>query len=77
MASQIEKIDAFFLEIENQIRLQDEIQNRADIEQKFKDGKMIIDKIEDDDPEQHGCYRYNYHIKYASYLTTIGEVERS
>ncbi|CAG8811720.1 10674_t:CDS:2 [Gigaspora margarita] len=77
MTLQIEKIDAFFLEIENRIRLQDEIQNRSDIEQKFKEGKEIIDKIEEDDMEQHGYYRYNYHIKYATYLKTINEVERS
>ncbi|CAG8782904.1 17946_t:CDS:2, partial [Gigaspora margarita] len=75
MTSQIEKIDAFFLEIENLIRLQDEIQNRTDIKQKFIEGKEIIDEIEEDDIEQHGYYRYNYHIKYASYLKTINEVE--
>ncbi|CAG8628722.1 6229_t:CDS:2 [Dentiscutata erythropus] len=63
--------------IENQIRLQDEIQNRANIEQKFKEGREIIDEIEEANIEKHGYYRYNYHIKYASYLKTIGEVERS
>ncbi|KAF0439878.1 hypothetical protein F8M41_004119 [Gigaspora margarita] len=76
MTSQIEKIDDFFLEIENQIRLQDEIQNRTDIEQKFQEGKDIIDEIEDN-IEQQGYYKYNYHIKYASYLKTIEEVECS
>ncbi|CAG8469450.1 16760_t:CDS:2, partial [Gigaspora margarita] len=54
-------------EIENQIRLQDEIQNQSDIEQKFRE--------EDDDMKQHGYYKYNYHIKFASHLKTIEEVE--
>ncbi|CAG8516320.1 13816_t:CDS:1 [Dentiscutata erythropus] len=77
MTSQMEKIDAFFLEIEKSDKLQNEFQNLTDIEQKFKEGKAIIDEIEEDDTEKHGYYRFNYHIKYASCLKTIGEMELS
>ncbi|CAG8673080.1 6581_t:CDS:2 [Racocetra fulgida] len=74
MASQIE---SFFSEIETLIEFQldDGIQTQEqEITQKFAEGKALIDKLEEEDEEQHGSYKYRYHSTYASYLKTINRV---
>jgi hypothetical protein len=76
----ISQIEDIFLEIENLIKLQlqDEILNQPVIEQKFKEGKELIDKLEEeDDDEQHGLFKYKYHVTNSNYLTTIGEVDKA
>jgi patatin-like phospholipase/acyl hydrolase len=75
----IPQIENFFLEIENLIKLnlQDETLNQSEVEQKFKEGKELIDKLEEDDEERHGLFRYKYHTTYANYLKTNGEVEKA
>ncbi|PKK67529.1 hypothetical protein RhiirC2_751596, partial [Rhizophagus irregularis] len=71
----ITQIEKFFSEIENliKLKLQDKTLNQPDIEQKFKEGKELIDKLEEDDEERHGLFRYKYHITYANYLKISGE----
>ncbi|CAG8786210.1 8483_t:CDS:1, partial [Racocetra persica] len=74
MASQIE---SFFSEIETLIEFQldNGIQTQEqEIKQKFAEGKALIDKLEEEDEEQHGSYKYRYHSTYASYLKTINRV---
>ncbi|PKY50150.1 hypothetical protein RhiirA4_446204, partial [Rhizophagus irregularis] len=50
--------EKFFSEIENliKLKLQDKTLNQPDIEQKFKEGKELIDKLEEDDEERHGLF---------------------
>src|ERR1051325_6994733 len=76
MTSQIEN---FFVEVEMLIELQlrDKVQNQLEINQKFKEGKKLIDELEEDDEEQFGIFRYKYHAKYATYLKTVGEVDNA
>nr|CAG8514800.1 14991_t:CDS:1 [Entrophospora candida] len=73
----ITEIKEFFSNIETLIKNHfddDNIQNQSDIQQEFKNGKRLIDKLKDDQ-KQHGSFRFQYHIIYASYLKTIGEVD--
>ncbi|PKB92484.1 hypothetical protein RhiirA5_405112, partial [Rhizophagus irregularis] len=77
MLEKINQIENFFLEIENLIKLQNKTLNQPEIEQKFKEGKNLIDKLEDDDEERHGLFRYKYHITYADYLEFSGEGDRA
>src|SRR5438045_3419357 len=76
MTSQIEN---FFVEVEMLIELQlrDKVQNQLEINQKFKEGKKLIDELEEDDEEQFGIFRYKYHTKYASYSKMTGEVDNA
>ncbi|PKC61200.1 hypothetical protein RhiirA1_425104 [Rhizophagus irregularis] len=73
------QIENFFSEIENSIELelQDKTLNQPEIEKKFKEGKELIDKLEEDDEERHGLFRYKYHITYANYLKVSGEVDKA
>ena len=50
----ISQIENFFLEIEEliKLRLQDKILNKTEIEQKFKEGKELIDNLEGDEEEK-------------------------
>src|SRR6266536_6427261 len=75
----ISKIETFFLEIENLIKLkfQDKILNQSEIEKKFREGKELIDKLEEDDEERHGLFRYKYHTTYSNYLKISGEVDKA
>jgi hypothetical protein len=70
-------IENFILEIENLIKLkfQDKTLNQNEIEQKFKEGKELIDKIDDD--EQRGLFRYKYHTTYANYLKIVDEMDEA
>src|SRR5581483_11172259 len=77
MTSQIEN---FFVEVENLIELQlrnkiqDRFENKLEVKQKFKDGKRLIDELEEDDKEQFRLFRYKYHTEYAIYLEAIDEI---
>ncbi|PKK67527.1 hypothetical protein RhiirC2_751588, partial [Rhizophagus irregularis] len=73
------QIEIFFSEIENSIELelQDKTLSQPEIEQKFKEGKELIDKLEEDDEERHGLFRYKYHVTYANYLKVSGEVDKA
>ncbi|GBC52327.2 patatin [Rhizophagus irregularis DAOM 181602=DAOM 197198] len=77
MLEKINQIENFFLEIENLIKLRNKTLNQSEIEQKFKEGKNLIDKLEEDDEERHGLFRYKYHITYANYLEFSGEGDRA
>ncbi|RIA98079.1 hypothetical protein C1645_870962 [Glomus cerebriforme] len=74
----ISQVENFFLEIENLInlQLQDKTLNQHEIEQKFKEGKELIDNLEEDDEEQHGIFRYKYHTTYANYLKIDGKLDK-
>ncbi|CAB5348483.1 unnamed protein product [Rhizophagus irregularis] len=74
----ITQIENIFLEIENLIKLflQDKTLNQPKIEQKIKEVKELIDKLEEDDDEQYGLFRYKYHVN-ANYLSIIGEVDKA
>ena len=65
MTSQIEN---FFVEVENLIELQlrDKVQNQLEVKQKFKDGKRLIDDLEEDDMKQFRLFRYKYHTGYRT-----------
>ncbi|PKK70516.1 hypothetical protein RhiirC2_829957 [Rhizophagus irregularis] len=73
----ISQIENIFLEIENLIKLlfHDKTLNQPKIEQKFEEGKELINRIDDDD--EYGLIRYKYHATYANYLTFIGEIVRA
>src|SRR5947209_8247575 len=73
MTSQIKN---FFTEIGSLIKLQlrDGVQNQLEVDQKFKEGRKLIDQLEEDDEEQFGLFRYKYHTEYARYLKAIGDV---
>ncbi|RIA92663.1 hypothetical protein C1645_820402 [Glomus cerebriforme] len=75
----ISHIENCFLEIENLIKLQlqDKILNQTEIEEKFKNGKELIDNLEGEDEEQHGIFRYKYHTTYANYLRIGGEADKA
>ncbi|GBC01009.1 hypothetical protein RclHR1_04030004 [Rhizophagus clarus] len=75
----ITQIELFFSEIENfiKLKLQGNILNQPEIEQKFKEGKELIDKLEEDDEERHGFFRYKYHTTYANYLKIDGEIDKA
>ncbi|CAG8446649.1 24071_t:CDS:1 [Dentiscutata erythropus] len=80
MTSQmISQIETFFLNIENliELKLKDNTQNQSEIEEKFNEGKVLIDKLEGISEEQHGLFRHTYHITYASYLKTVGEIDNA
>ncbi|KAF0395822.1 hypothetical protein F8M41_010206 [Gigaspora margarita] len=80
MASQmISQIENFFFDIENliELKLKDNIQNQSEIEEKFNEGKFLIDKLEGISEEQHGFFRHTYHLTYASYLKTVGEIDNA
>ncbi|RIA93787.1 hypothetical protein C1645_873892 [Glomus cerebriforme] len=73
------QIEDFFLETENLIKfqLQDNIENNSDIKKKFKEGKKLIDELEEDDVEQYRIFKHKYHTIYAIYLKTVGEVDNA
>ncbi|RIA80001.1 hypothetical protein C1645_810615 [Glomus cerebriforme] len=75
----ISQIENFFLETENLIKshLQDNVQNKDEIKEKFKEGKKLIDELEEDDEEQYNFFKYKYHTTYASYLKTVGEYDNA
>ncbi|RIB23920.1 hypothetical protein C2G38_2287274 [Gigaspora rosea] len=76
----VSKIENFFLEIENSIKLQfkNKVSNQLEIIQKFKEGKDLIDDLEDEiEEKKYKLFRYKYHSIYASYLNTIGEVKNA
>ncbi|CAG8702305.1 33384_t:CDS:2, partial [Gigaspora margarita] len=78
MASQmISQIENFFFDIENliELKLKDNIQNQSEIEEKFNEGKFLIDKLEGISEE--GFFRHTYHLTYASYLKTVGEIDNA
>ncbi|CAG8591194.1 4570_t:CDS:2 [Cetraspora pellucida] len=72
----ISQIETFFSEVETLIEFQlsNGIQiQEQEIKQKFTEGKALIDKLEEEDEEQHGFYKLRYHSTYASYLKTINK----
>src|SRR6266536_2530093 len=76
----ISQIENFFLEIDDLIKLKlqdNKTINQSDIEKKFKEGKVLIDKLEEDDEERHGLFRYKYHTTYSNYLKISGEVDKA
>ncbi|RIA88532.1 hypothetical protein C1645_852479 [Glomus cerebriforme] len=75
----ITQIEFFFSETKNLIesQLQDNIQNKDEIKKKFRDGKKLIDELEEDDVEQYRIFKYKYHTTYAIYLKTVGEVDNA
>ncbi|CAG8771907.1 8607_t:CDS:1, partial [Cetraspora pellucida] len=75
----ISQIETFFLNVENliELKLKNHIQNQSEIEEKFNEGKCLIDKLEGISDEQYGLFRHMYHITYASYLKTIGEIDNA
>ncbi|CAG8611851.1 8073_t:CDS:1, partial [Racocetra fulgida] len=76
-AKMVAQIDAYFLDIDTLIKshFKDNIQNRFEVEQKFKETLLSIIEIEADDEKQHGIYRYKYHTTYHSYLNAIGDMK--
>ncbi|RGB34887.1 hypothetical protein C1646_759989 [Rhizophagus diaphanus] len=76
MDSQIEN---FFSEIENLIELQlkENIQDKSEVKKKFREGKKLIDELEEDDEELYKFFKFKYHTTYASYLKTVGEVDNA
>ncbi|RIA80003.1 hypothetical protein C1645_839467 [Glomus cerebriforme] len=75
----ITQIENFFLETENLIKsqLRDNVQNKDKIKEKFRDGKKLIDDLEEDDEEKYKFFKYKYHITYASYLKTVGDYDNA
>ncbi|CAB4399800.1 unnamed protein product [Rhizophagus irregularis] len=76
MDSQIEK---FFSEIENliELQLQENIQDKSEVKKKFREGKKLIDELEEDNEELYKFFKFKYHTTYASYLKTVGEVDNA
>ncbi|PKY14127.1 hypothetical protein RhiirB3_465864 [Rhizophagus irregularis] len=76
MDSQIEN---FFSEIENliELQLQENIQDKSEVKKKFREGKKLIDELEEDNEELYKFFKFKYHTTYASYLKTVGEVDNA
>ncbi|KAF0484186.1 hypothetical protein F8M41_023058 [Gigaspora margarita] len=74
------QIKIFFSEIEKLIEFQlcNGIQiQEQEIKLKFVEGKALIDKLEEEDEEQYGFYKYRYHSTYASYLKAIDKIDEA
>ncbi|CAB4445172.1 unnamed protein product [Rhizophagus irregularis] len=69
------QIEIFFSEIEDliELQLQENIQDKSEVKKKFREGKKLIDELEEDNEELYKFFKY--HTTYASYLKTVGEVD--
>jgi hypothetical protein len=76
MSSQIETL---FLEIDDLIKLQFQknIQDKSEVKIKFREGKKLIDELEEENVELYKLFKFKYHTTYASYLKTVGEVDEA
>ncbi|RGB34889.1 hypothetical protein C1646_815091 [Rhizophagus diaphanus] len=67
------------VEIENliELQLQENIQDKSEVKKKFREGKKLIDELEEDNEELYKFFKFKYHTTYASYLKTVGEVDNA
>ncbi|GBC06721.1 hypothetical protein RclHR1_00700020 [Rhizophagus clarus] len=72
-------IEIFFSEIEVLIKfqLQKNIHDTSEVKKKFKEGKKLIDELEEDNVKLYKLFKFKYHTTYASYLKTVGEVDNA
>ncbi|CAG8751798.1 9486_t:CDS:2 [Gigaspora margarita] len=68
------QIDIYFqIYVLIKIQLEDNIQNRFEVEQKFREVIILIREIGDEN--QRGLYSYKYHTTYCNYLKAISDME--
>ncbi|GBB94404.1 hypothetical protein RclHR1_02350003 [Rhizophagus clarus] len=71
------QIENFFSEIENLIKFQfqENVQDTSEVKKKFREGKRLIDELEEDNEELYKLFKSKYHITRASYLKAVGEID--
>ncbi|CAG8777949.1 15766_t:CDS:1, partial [Acaulospora morrowiae] len=75
MEETISKINDFLAELE--ILIGSQLHDYSEVNEKFKEGKELIDELEEVNEKQHGLFRYIYHAKYSDYSKKRGNMENA
>ena len=77
MASELKKVDDLIIEIKSKIELnfsKNECSHDSIVES-FRDLNNIIEELLETNPDYYYYYKYQYHMKYSSYLHLTGKTD--